>query len=69
VLEGILEFQLLVVAAMRCIGSCGNDLACSAQLLPEFAVVELAAIGLAGGVVDVLHIGKNSNPVHDRVCR
>ena len=67
-LERILEFQLFVEAAMNGIGGCGNNLAFGADALPEFPVVELATIGLAGRVVDVLHIDKNSDGFHSGSC-
>ena len=49
---------------MNGISGRGNNLAFGADALPEFPVVKLATVRLAGRVVDVLHIDKNSNGFH-----
>jgi hypothetical protein len=63
--EGVLEFDLFVVAALCCIRGSRNDLAPGADALPESAVIELATIGLAGGVINILDIDKNGNSFHN----
>jgi hypothetical protein len=68
VFECILEFDLLVIIAMRCIGDGRNDLSFSAYSLPEFPVIELATIGLPGGVINILYIDKNGNSFHGEAC-
>ena len=65
VFEGILEFELLVIISMDGIGGCRNDLPFSADSLPEFSIIKLATIGVTGGVVNVLHIGKNCDFLHN----
>ena len=56
--EGVLKLQLAIVSAMDGVGCGGDDLIFAADLLPQLTVVKLATEGLAGGVVDVLYIGK-----------
>jgi len=36
------------------------------QDVPEPAVVELPAVGVPGGVVDILYVGKNGDFFHDQ---
>jgi hypothetical protein len=36
-----------------------------AHLRPQCPVIKLAAVGLAGGVIDVLHIGKQRDSGHE----
>ena len=64
VFEGILELELLVIISLDGIGGGRNDLPFSTDSLPEFPVIKLAAIGITGGVVNVLHIGKNCDFIH-----
>lgn len=62
--QGILKFTLIIIVPRNRIGAGCHNLTLSADALPKFAVIKLAAIGLAGGVVDVLHIHKNRDFFH-----
>ena len=62
-----LKFELAFITAMGGIGLGDDDLSLFAQLLPESPIIELATIGFAGGVVDVLHIDKDGNFIRDRI--
>ena len=50
-----------VVITVYGIGRRGNDVSFGAYPLPQRAIVELAAIGLTGGVVDILDIRKKGD--------
>lgn len=62
--QRVLELALLIVGAVNRIGGGLYYVALMQQLLPEAAVVELPAIRLAAGVIDVLHINKHSDFFH-----
>ena len=55
------------VVTMGGISRCRNDFPFSTYSLPEFPVIKLAAIGVTGGVVNILHIDKNGDIFHDNV--
>ncbi len=59
--EGILKLQLLFITAIDSIGDGGYDQPLVFDFLPEFAVIKLASIGMARGVIDILNINKNRN--------
>ncbi len=63
-LKCVLEFLLLVVVTVNCVGCCRDNLAVGADAPQEFLVIELATVCLPAGVVDVLHVGKNGDFLH-----
>ena len=59
--QRVLELALLIVGAVNRIGGGLHNITLMLQLLPEAAVIKLPAVGLAAGVIDVLHIDKYSD--------
>ncbi|EJT85254.1 hypothetical protein PPS11_11626 [Pseudomonas putida S11] len=58
VAQDLLELLLLAVATVDGIGHGLDNLTFAADIGPQGGVVEMAAVGLAHGVVEVLHIGE-----------
>lgn len=62
--QDILELFLLFVAAPDSVGTRLHHLPPGSRLRPKTVVVKAAPVGVAGGVVDVLHIHKQADPLH-----
>lgn len=67
--ECILKFQLAVIATVCGISERGSNISLSVNVLPECSIVKLAAKSLAGCVVDILYVGKNSDFIHGRLSQ
>ena len=65
--QRILEFALLVIAAIDGVGIGSDDVAFIEKAFPKLAVVELTVISLAGGVVDILDIGEEGDFIHSGI--
>jgi len=52
------ESGLLVVIALGGVGSGRGDFTLGADLLPQFSIIKLSTIGIAGGVVNILDVDK-----------
>ena len=59
--ERALKLVLLLITCVNSISISHDDIALMADMLPKAAVIKLAGVGLSSGVVNVLHINKNSN--------
>jgi len=64
VAQDLLELLLLAVTTVDGIGIRLDDLPARADVSPQGGVVEVAAIRLAHGVVEVLYIGEHCNFLH-----
>lgn len=63
-LEGVLKFVLFVVVSFDGVRGRADDISLRTDAFPEFPVVKLTAIGLSGGVINVLYVDKNRNFFH-----
>ena len=61
VAQNLLELLLTRVAAVDGVGIGLDDAPAASDVCPQGGVVEMAAVGLAHGVVEVLHIGEDSD--------
>ncbi len=64
VAQDLLELLLLAVTAIDRVGIGLDDLPLLADISPQRGVVEMATVGLAHGVVEVLDIGEHCNFFH-----
>src|SRR5471030_63221 len=64
VAQDLLELLLLAVATVDGIGIGFDDLAALADISPQGRVIEVAAMGLAHGVIEVLYVGEHSDLFH-----
>ena len=61
--QDVLELRLLFVAAIGGVGECTHHFAITRHVCPEFVVVEIRAVRLATGVIDVLYVNENTDLV------
>jgi len=59
-----LEFLLLPITPIDSVCGCRHNLATGTDTLPQSTIIELPRKHLARGVVNILHVGKNSNLIH-----
>ncbi|MNT13787.1 hypothetical protein D3C72_1487680 [compost metagenome] len=64
VTQDLLKLLLLAVTAIDGIGHRLDNLPMLADVSPERGIIEMTAIGLAHGVVEVLHVGEYRDLLH-----